>query len=159
MKISPLVFTFALLSFSLPGCSSSSETVVGPDGSKATVDKSSGTVKVSDGNTTAELGGSTSITEAELGVEFYPGSSEKAGSTFRVNSGGEKDAATARTTSDDPAKVTDFYKGKLKNPIVTDVAGKTLIVGQADSGATLNITVEKKDGQTEITYGSKLPKS
>jgi hypothetical protein len=55
---------------------------------------------------------SNAVTEAELGIEFYPGSEEGEGS-LKSNAGDTNIVMSVRTTSDDPKKVIEFYKGKI----------------------------------------------
>ncbi len=55
-----------------------------------------------------------SVTEADIGIEFYPGSVEAEGS-MNSEAGDTKIVMSVRTTSDDPKKVIEFYKGKIKD--------------------------------------------
>jgi hypothetical protein len=131
-------------------------TMTGPNGEKSsiTTNKEGGAMTMSNDKGTVNIGGNTSVTEAELGVPFYPGSTEKSGSGFKVETDKEKDYNTVRLTSDEPEKVTDFYKGKLKDPKGTVAGPIHILTGLSESGAKITVMAEKKDGKTEISVGS-----
>lgn len=89
------------------------------DNGKVTVkdDKGTTTMESKDGGVTvksAEGGmemGKDKITEAELGLPFYPGSTSV--NDQKVDSGGKTSLICIRETKDDPAKVGAFYKDKF----------------------------------------------
>ena len=148
----------------------STVTAEGANGEKVTMDSKNGEMSMTstdkDGKkTSATIGGNTNITEADLGVRFYPGSTEKPSEQMKVDSDAEKDIMTCRTTSDDPQKVSDFYKDKVKNFSTTSstTGDMTMVVcgGELASGAKFSLTaMKKKDAKdTEIRASSSLKKT
>lgn len=139
---------------------STNVTVTNPDGSKTNVstDKS-GSMKIDGPNGSASMGAGTSVTEAEIGVPFYPGSTEKAGASFKMETEKEKAYSSVRTTTDDPTKVADFYKDKVKGATSTTTSsGDTTMAmtsGKLENGAKFAMTAVRKNGETEtlITIG------
>ncbi len=140
---------------------SGTATITDKNGEQMTVDSKNGEVKMSGTDKNGEIksatmGGNTGISEAELGVPFYPGSTEKTAEQMKVETGTEKDYLSCRTTSDEPAKVLDFYKDKVKGLTgsVTSMSGMTMAVASSnlESGAKFTLTAERKDGakETEI---------
>jgi hypothetical protein len=102
------------------------------------------------------------ISEDELGVRFYPGSSESKEGTLKILADKGNNLASVRTTKDDPAKVSDFYKGKIMASIATDVSDATtkkwLITGDSSNGDDVSVYAVKKPGQdTEITVTVSTP--
>lgn len=126
------------------------------NGEKSTVSSDGKTMKVETGSGTTTAGVGTEITEAEFGVAFYPGSTDKQGTSFKSENKDEKDYMVIRTTTDEPTKVVEFYKGKLKNVSSSAVNGMTIMNGTAENGATITVTIEKKEGVTEINASSSL---
>lgn len=135
------------------------ETFTAPDGSKMTVDKESGGVKLDKGDTSASFGGSTNVTEADIQLPFYPGASVKPDSSMKVDTPTEKSYFVVLTTPDEPAKIKEFYESKdasmkfslfSADGMSTAMATKTL-----PDGATVAVTaVRKKDAtETEISLG------
>ena len=155
----------------LVGCSTSkSESVsVGADGSSVTVTAPDGTRTSSttnpDGSSnvtitadngeqaTMSTGKDGSVTEAEIGVPFYPGSTEKPGSSFKVEVKGEKDYSSVRTTTDNPAKVADFYKEKVKGSTSAGSADMMIVTGRLESGGKFSMTAIKAGNETTVTIG------
>jgi hypothetical protein len=86
--------------------------VEGKDGSKATLTEDGKMVGTSkDGS--YEINGK--VSEADLGVPFYPGSTEAPGS-MKVDEKGKKMVSSSRQTSDPGSKVVEFYISKLGKP-------------------------------------------
>jgi hypothetical protein len=83
------------------------------DGS-AEYEAKNGTYKAHDskGNS-MEMG--TGVSETDLGAPFYPGSTETKES-MKSNTDKGSSFISSRTTTDAPAKVVDFYTGKLGKP-------------------------------------------
>ncbi len=110
-----------------------------------------GSVKVQgkDGNTS--IGGGTSITEAELEVPFYPGSTEKPASNMKHEGNDEKVYSTTRETTDSPEQVAEFYKGKIKGMNVITGPDAASGGGALPSGAAFAFAATKQDGKTQIT--------
>lgn len=129
-------------------------TVTDSNGDKTSVSSEDGSIKMDGPSGKASIGGNTSVTEAELGVPFYPGSTEKPGTGFKFEGKGEKSYMSVRVTSDTPDKVADFYKGKVKGSTSGGGADMMIVTGLLDSGAKFSVSATKKeDGKTEISIG------
>lgn len=98
--------------------------------------------------------GGTSISEADLGVPFYPGSTEIPNTGFKADTQKGKTAMSTRTTSDDGEKIIAFYTGKLGKPQTNmntadlsmgvwkkDKTVTTVSVGKGDTPGTFKVTV------------------
>ncbi len=57
----------------------------------------------------------TEVSEAELGLSFYPGSTETQGG-MKADTDKGKEYVSVRLTTDPPSKVVDFYTSKLGKP-------------------------------------------
>lgn len=137
--------------------------------STSTVNSSQGstTVTTKDGNmtgVTTDKDGKTStvavgnsVNLADLGVKLYPGSTPKDGSSVQTDTPEGKSMAVQLQTSDDAAKIIDFYKGEMKVETTTTtpdgglVSGKTaagdealVIISKGDKGNSIAITVVHK---------------
>lgn len=131
------------------GCAKESTVIKSGDGGQVTIesDKDSGTVTMSgkDGETSFSAG--NDVTEAELGLPFYPGSKAKPGSDFRAEADGEKSVLSVRTTSDDPERVAEFYQNKVKGLSLSSYGeGKDKIYmldGRTMEGMRLSIQLVK----------------
>jgi len=114
-----------------------------PDGSVS--------IKADDGKSSYE--GGTTLTEEELGVPFYPGSAEKPNTAFKADTPTEQSRLSVRTTSDDPAKVAEFYKGKVKDAKVSSMAMEQqemqLVHGKTESGGEVTVTATRQKGSSE----------
>ena len=136
-------------------------TVTGTDtnGDKVTMStEKNGGMKVEGSKTNASIGGDTEVTEADLGVPFYPGSTAKAGSASKIETDDEKGYICARETTDDPAKVMEFYKDKVKKSTTMSSGDMSSVSGTEDSGATIAIVSQKQGGKTDISYTYSLKK-
>lgn len=108
-------------------------TITGKDGKKIEVDNKgdSWTAKSSDGaevkfedgkvSTKNEKGetfesGITTISEADLGLPFYPGSKEVEYGSSKMETNDQATYSMNRSTSDTPEKVVEFYKDKFTDP-------------------------------------------
>lgn len=147
----------------LGGCafgSKESTTVVGPDGSKVTVDENDGGATVTSGDTKAVIGGEAALTEEGLGVAFYPGSTEMPNASMRVDSPTETTAFSARTTPDDIDKVKAFYESKVPGiqfTVIDGPDGKSAVgSGKLPDQTSVTVTAHRKSGSdvTEISIGT-----
>lgn len=165
--------TFALLTVvaavGLAACGKANETAaekmiesqIAKDGSKAKVDLSQGGMKI----TTTDASGKTSkmelgnaqISEAELGLPFYPGAKATEGSSMRIVAGNSTSLQVALRSDDAPDKVAAYYRDKLK----AMSTGKQLMdmgspegasITLVDEGArnTLQVHVSKADKGSDI---------
>lgn len=94
------------------------------------------------GGGTASMGG---VTEADLGVPFYPGSKEKPNASAKTSANGMDVVTCVRTTSDAPDKVLAFYKDKAT------AAGFT--VTSAAAGGTSGLSGMKDGGKVILAVG------
>lgn len=136
-----------LLAIGIAGCRKQ-QTFVSPDGTSVTVNESGKdtTFRDAQGNT-ATL--ATRVSEAELGVPFYPGSSAtEADSSFTAD--GKTSSISIRTTADAPGKVIEFYKGELdKVESDTNAGIASVLVGKkGDRDVSVMVSVEQ--GKTTI---------
>lgn len=126
-------------------------------GNEVKVDTEKGTYEATDENgktTKVETQGGS---EAELGLPFYPGSAETTWASSDV-SAEARVVMSMRTTSDNPQKVLEFYKPKLKSPSqVVSSANNTeniTLTGKLENGAEVAITATMPKGEkTSITVG------
>ena len=147
----------------LVGCSSGSSSSSNSGDAPAPKSSTSGgkteTPPPADNKATKQADPKTDISEAELGVPFYPGSEIDAkGNNFKNVTDAIKDYETARTTSDSPKQVADFYVGKVKGGKATGGGDTMMVNGTTDSGATFSLVASKKDGKTEIMVSTVLKK-
>ena len=88
------------------------------DGSKAKVDLSSGGMKITTTDASGKVSqmemGTAKVSEADIGLPFYPGTQPKEGGMTKISST-EGSMVTVILHSDDaPDKVAGFYRDKLK---------------------------------------------
>ncbi len=95
--------------------------------------------------------GVSDVSEIELGLPFYPGSSSIKGRDMKINADGKQTYLSARTTSDSPEKVVEFYKSKVKDPQTTSAAKFGSVIGKLEDGRDVNLmAMLKDDGTTEV---------
>lgn len=102
------------------------------------------TITAHDGKETYDYG--KAVTEADLGVPFYPGSQESK-TDAHMATAEQTVVVSTRTTTDDPSKVLEFYKDKVK----TDAPGAATIStnematvsGKLADGGTITIIASK----------------
>jgi hypothetical protein len=94
--------------------------------------------------------GQSEVSEAELGLKLYPGSTAT-NADMKAESGGKKTFVSMRTTTDDPSKVADFYKGLVKEPQTATMNDMATVSGKLEDGREVGITCAKADGKTTIT--------
>ena len=118
------------------------------------------------GNKVNEAMGAGAVSEADLGVPFYPGSEESKDAGMTVVSQGPngKTAMSSRLSKDAPSKVIDFYKDKIpggKTASMTLGEGSmSSISGKLANGAQISVTATndgKKD--TVVMVSATTPKS
>src|SRR5689334_21173623 len=156
------------------GCGRSETTVVDANGNKATVSADGTKVSVTDdkGNKmTGETGkggdsvsvhdekgdskmeSGSAVSEAELGLPFYPGSVEKKEGSIKIDTPETLSILSARTTTDEPGKVIAFYKPKVKEPntSTTNSGGieTAVLIGKSDTGADVSISANREKGKSE----------
>jgi hypothetical protein len=121
------------------------------DGSKADVDLSSGRMRVtttdaSGQTTTAEIG-SAQVSEADIGVPFYPGTQAQQGQATKVSTPTGSASTVVLHSDDAPDKVAAFYREHLK----AQAAGKQFMdMSAGDGNATLVLSDDKSKSSTQI---------
>ena len=131
------------------------------DGDSVTAKSSDGTeVKIEDGkvsgvNEKGEKfeGGAMTVSEAELGLPFYPGSKEMEYGSSKMDSAEGTSLSMNRSTTDTPEKVIEFYKSKFKDPQTfnssADGATQAQVGGKlADGADAAVIALREKGGAT-----------
>jgi hypothetical protein len=114
------------------------------------------TLKAQDNNGAkidAKVNGSPMVSESELGVPFYPGSTDKPSLQIKSENKAETVLVSVRSTSDSPNKVMEFYQSKVTNPSsslqVTQEGTNGTLTSKLESGAKFDLTLERKKGATE----------
>ena len=161
MRFAPTSLAVAL-ALALAACGKASETAaekmiessMQKDGGKAKVDLSGGSASI----TTTDAAGKTSqlqfgaaqVSEAELGVPFYPGTRPGEGQSSKISTP-DGTAYTVGLHSDDtPDKVAAFYRERLK----AMSEGKQLVdMNAGDGNATLMLSDEKKKSAIQVHVG------
>jgi len=126
------------------------ESSMSKDGTQAKVDLSQGGMKVSttdaSGKTTQMEMGNAQISEAELGLPYYPGSKPTEGSSMRIVSGTSSTMQVGLHSDDAPDKVAAFYRDKLK--AMSD--GKQLMDMSHNDGASLTLVDDKAKNTLQV---------
>lgn len=174
MNKKTIALALLALTVVLAGCHK--DVYVDAQGNRVEVDKQGGNVTVTtkDGTYTSTNDGKSiqartadgktmtmdveaSVSEADLGMPFYPGSAESGkGSKMEVN--GKKSISSIRTTSDSPEKVIEFYKSRLANVQSTYAGGTMATLAAKDGDRLLTIQASSENGTTTI-YASNSPGS
>lgn len=117
--------------------------VIESDNGKSQYVAENGTVKAHDdkGNSVA-IG--TGVTEAQLGVPFYPGSTDTKDSVVATSDKGGT-VLSVRETSDDAAKVLAFYTAKLGKP-TSSLNSDAMTMATWKSGKKEQMLSISKDG-------------
>ena len=126
------------------------ESSASKDGTQAKVNLSEGGMKVTttdaSGKTTLMEMGNAKISEAELGLPFYPGAKPTDGSAMRMVTGGNSSLQLGLHSDDAPDKVAAFYRDKLK--AMSD--GKQLMDMSSNDGASLSLVDEKTKSMLQV---------
>jgi hypothetical protein len=127
------------------------ESSMSRDGTQAKVNLSEGGMKITStdaaGKATQMEIGQAQVSEADLGVPFYPGSKPGDGSSMRVVSGGSSTVQVGLHSDDAPDKVAAFYRDKLK----AMSAGKQLMDMSSNDGAALTLVDEKAKHTLQVS--------
>jgi len=119
----------------------------GPQG-QTNVSSSNGNVTATTtdakGNTTTAAVGNQ-VDLSQLGVKLYPGSTPKQGTSVKADSPDGSSMAVVLDSTDDPTKVTDFYKSDLKPENTLTTPTGAVLSGKLDAGRQFVITVTKED--------------
>jgi hypothetical protein len=126
------------------------ESALSKDGTQAKVNVSEGAIKVANtdasGRTTQMELGATSITEADLGVPFYPGAKPTEGTAMRLASGDSVSMQAGLRSDDAFDKVAAFYRDKLK--AMSD--GKQLTDLSSSDDASLSLIDDKAKTSLQV---------
>jgi hypothetical protein len=127
------------------------ESALSKDSTQAKVNLSEGAIKVAttdaSGKTTQmELGGAK-LTEADMGIAFYPGAKPTEGGGMRVASGDNVSLQMALHSDDAVDKVAAFYRDKLK----AMAEGKQLIdMGGGSDGTSLSLMDDRAKSSLQV---------
>jgi len=126
------------------------ESSLSKDGTQAKVNLSDGGMKVTttdaSGKSTQMEMGSAKISEAELGLPFYPGAKPMEGAAMRVVSGNDTSLRVGLHSDDAPDKVAAFYRDKLK----AMSEGKQLMDMSQNDGASLTLIDQKDNSSLQV---------
>lgn len=129
------------------------ESSMSKDGTQAKVALSDDSMKVTttdaSGKTTQMEIGKAQVTEADLGVPFYPGSKPTEGASMRIATGEGSTVQMGLHSDDAPDKVAAFYRDKLK--AMAD--GKQMMDMSSNDGATLSLVDDKTRNAIQVHVG------
>jgi hypothetical protein len=141
------------------------KTTIEGDGGKVEVTQSGkegeGTWKMTNKDgTTATATATTDVTEADIGLKFYPGATVKMGTKSSVTGPQASASATAMLTTDDAYdKVVKFYKDAYAkgSQVMESPDGTMILIGDGDNAKIVTVSKDKQSGQTQImlTSGAK----
>jgi hypothetical protein len=134
------------------------ESQIAKDGGKAKVALSDGGVKISStdasGKTTQMEMGTAKVSEADIGLSFYPGTQPAAGGATRISTP-EATMFTVTLHSDDaPDKVASFYRDKLKG----QSEGKQYSETSGNGSHMLMLADDKQKHVTQVMVAKSDPK-
>lgn len=97
--------------------------------------------------------GAIDVTEAELGLPFYPGSKPVEFGSTKMETAEGKTFSVNRSTSDMPDKVVEFYKAKFTDPQTfnssTDGVVQSQVSGKLADGAEGAVIAMRDKGKSE----------
>jgi hypothetical protein len=126
------------------------ESSLSKDGTQAKVKLSEGGLKVTttdaSGKSTQMEMGNAKISEAELGLPFYPGATPTEGSSMRIVNGNNTSMQVGLHSDDSHDKVAAFYRDKLK----AMAEGKQLMDMSHNDGASLTLIDDKTKSSLQV---------
>ena len=126
------------------------EASMAKDGTQAKVDLSNNAIKVTTtdaaGKTTQMEMGNAQISEAELGLPFYPGSKPAEGGAMRMVNADNTALHLGLRSADAPDKVAAFYREKMK----AMAAGKQFVDMASAEGASLSLSDDKGKSALQV---------
>ena len=129
------------------------ESSLSKDGTQAKVSLGDNSMKVSTtdaaGKTTQMEIGQARVSEADLGVPFYPGSKQAEGGAMRVAAADTVSVQTSLHSDDAPDKVAAFYRDKLK----AMSEGKQMMDMSSGEGAMLSLVDDKTKSAIQVHVG------
>jgi hypothetical protein len=165
MRNAPVILALTVMA-ALAACGKSSEktaekaaetmieSAAEKDGSKTDVDLSGGTSTITttdaSGKTTHMEMGGAKVSEADLGVPFYPGTQPIEGQSSKISTA-EGSTVTVALQSDDPTdKVAAFYREQLK----AQADGRQLMdMSGGDGNFTLMLADDKTKHSIQVMIG------
>lgn len=119
---------------------------------EAKVDLSGGMVKTTsvdkDGKTQEfEMGNASAVSEADIGLPFYPGAKVDQQHVVKAVNNGEVTALMPLETTDSPDKVASFYRERLK---AMSAGRQFMDMGQGDGDRTLILIDEAKGESMQV---------
>jgi hypothetical protein len=147
------------------------ESAIGKDGQKASVDITGGGAKITttdaSGKTSQMEMGTAKVTEADLGVPFYPGTQPTEGQATRVTTPDGTMTTVGLQSPDAPDKVAAFYRDRLKAQsegkqfmdMSDGQGGTTLMLSDDKAGSAVQIHVQKAEQGSEIQVVASQGKS
>jgi len=134
------------------------ESSLSRDGTQAKVNVSEGGMKITTTDATGKTSnmemGNAQVSEAEVGVPFYPGTKPKEGGSMRMVSGDARSLQVGLHSDDAPDKVAAFYRDKLK--ALAD--GKQMMDMSSGDGAMLSVVDDKTKSAIQVHIGKADPK-
>ena len=126
------------------------ESSLSKDGTQAKVNLSEGGLKVTttdaSGKSTQMEMGNAKISEADLGLPFYPGAKPTEGSSMRIVNGANSSLQVGLHSDDAHDKVAAFYRDKLK----AMSEGKQLMEMSHNEGASLTLVDDKAKTMLQV---------
>jgi hypothetical protein len=160
------LFVVAASVLALAACGKASETAaekvieaqMAKDGTKAKVDLSGGGLKMSStdasGKTTQMEMGNAKVSEADIGLSFYPGTQPTAGGATRISTADATMYTVVLHSDDAPDKVAAYYRDKLKG----QAEGKQYTETSGDGSHMLMLADDKQKHLTQVMVGKAEPK-
>jgi len=147
------------------------ESAISKDGTKAKVELNEGSAKITttdaQGKTSQMEMGSAKVSEADLGVPFYPGTKPAEGQATRMTTPEGSMVSVGLHSPDAPDKVAAFYRDKLKagseGKQLTDMSSgdaHMITLGDDKTKQITQVTVSKADkgSDIQITAHKGVPK-
>ena len=129
------------------------ESQIAKDGGSAKVDLSGGGVKMTttdaSGKTTQMEMGTAKVSEADIGLSFYPGTQPRAGEASKISSSDGTMVTVMLHSEDAPDKVAGFYRDKLK----AQAQGKQFSETSGDGSHMLMLADDKNKQVTQVMVG------
>ncbi len=126
------------------------ESSLSKDGTQAKVNLSEGGMKVTttdaSGKSTQMEMGNAKISEADLGLPFYPGAKPTEGSSMRIVNGANTSLQLGMHSDDAHDKVASFYRDKLK----AMAEGRQLMDMSHNDGASLSLIDDKAKSTLQV---------
>jgi len=160
------LFVVAASVLALAACGKANETAaekvieaqMAKDGTKAKVDLSGGGLKMSStdasGKTTQMEMGNAKVSEADIGLSFYPGTQPTAGGATRISTADATMYTVVLHSDDAPDKVAAYYRDKLKG----QAEGKQYTETSGDGSHMLMLADDKQKHLTQVMVGKAEPK-